>query len=180
MIRTELRKDGKTHSGVNTEDACRIIAMQKYCDYQGWKFPKIRSKKGASTAGGKDCSFDEYVTDESGETIPGLWCSGVMTCGRRVVIERLTLTLLKHAGVNDDEDSGRVAQLDVKLPLPKHGPNDPNWPHVHIGTTAENMVLLNAKKFKIDLQEMVELFEKKSGLEFKPTVKAVDEFELES
>lgn len=116
------------------------------------------------------------MTDEDGETIPGLWCKGVVTIGRRVAIDRLTLTLLKHA--NDDSDLGRVAQLDVKVPLPKHGSADQNWPHIHIGTTVENLVLLNAKKFRIELREMVELFEQKSGIEFRPPIKEVDDFAL--
>lgn len=178
MIKTEPRNDDRTHSGINTEEARRIIESKKYCDYQGWKFPKLRSKKGATVADGKDCTFDEYVTDEDGETIPGLWCKGVVTIGRRVAIDRLTLTLLKHA--NDDSDSGRVAQLDVKVPLPKHGSADQNWPHIHIGTTVENLLLLNAKKFRIDLWEMVELFEQKSGIEFRPPIKEVDDFSLEN
>ena len=178
MIKTEPRNDGRTHFGIDTEEARCIIESKKYCDYQGWKFPKVRSKKGAMVTYGKDCTFDEYVTDEDGETIPGLWCKGVVTIGRRVVIERLTLMLLKHA--NDDSDSGRVVQLDVKVPLPKHGPTDQNWPHVHIGTSVENLLLLNVKKFKIDLREMVKLFEQKSGIEFRPPIKEVDDFALEN
>lgn len=170
------RKEVLEQGLVSTEEADELTATLKYCDPGEWRYESDGKgkKRNLNIPQQYTKKFFGHLTEENGVSQPGLMVNGVHSKCPRIRSERFSLTYKKMPV--DGYPEKRIVQIDVKLPLPKAGDSDLNWPHIHYGQKAENLEVYSNRE--IDIVATVRKFEETSNIRFEPSLTDDDDFEL--